>query len=150
MGHKLILAAAIAVLSLFTATQLFSDENAIKERKGIMKSTNKASRALKGAVKDGNFTTVEENANKIAKNMDTFVTLFPKGSTAKNSRAKADIWKNFDDFKSKASKLQSTARQLANAAGSKNLTQVQEEYKALGNACRNCHRAYRGKRKRRK
>ena len=95
MNRKLIWLGMFAMLSLFVSSQIFSQEDDIKKRIGIMKSNSKANKAIKAAVKEGDFATVEGNANKIAANMDKLVALFPEGSTAKNSRAKAEIWQEW-------------------------------------------------------
>lgn len=150
MNPIVIFAGMFAVLSLFVTTQLFSQEDVVKERKSAMKANNRAAKALKGAVKDGNFAIIQKNAKIIVTDMDGFVALFPEGSTAKNSRAKAEIWKNWDDFKSKVNDLKTAASQLANAAESKDLAKVQEQYKAVGSACTSCHRAYRARSKSKK
>ena len=150
MNRKLVLLGMFAMLSLFVSTQLFSQEDDIKKRKSLMKSTSKASKAIKGAVKEGDFATVESNAKKIAKNMDSFASHFPEGSTAKNSRAKAAIWDDWDDFKGKTNKLKSSARQLVNAASAQDLAQVKTEYKAVGKACGSCHKPYRAKKKKKR
>jgi len=150
MNRKLIWVGMFAMLSLFVSTQLFSQEDVVKKRKGLMKSNSKSAKAIKGAVKGGDFATIEGNAKKIVANMDEFVTLFPEGSTAKNSRAKAEIWQEKDDFKAKANDLKDAARKLANAANAKDSEQVQVQNKAIGKACGSCHKRYRARKKKRK
>ncbi len=150
MNRKLIWLGMFAMLSLFVSSQIFSQEDDIKKRKGLMKSNNKSAKAIKGAVKEGDFATIEQNAKKIGANAGNFVAFFSGGSTAKNSRAKAEIWQEWDDFKAKASHLKDTAGQLVSAANAKNSEQVQVQNKAVGAACRACHRSYRGKKKRKK
>ena len=150
MNRKLIWVGMFAVLSLFVSSQIFSQEDDIKKRKGLMKSNSKSAKAIKGAVKEGDFATIEGNAKKIVANAGNIVALFPEGSTAKNSRAKAEIWQEWDDFKAKANHLKDTAGQLVSAANAKNSEQVQVQYKAVGAACSACHRQFRGKRKRKK
>ena len=150
MNRKLIWVGMFTMLSLFVSSQLFSQEDAIKERKGLMKSNNKSAKALKGAVKEGDFATIEKNAKKIVANADNIVALFPEGSTAKNSRAKAEIWQEKDDFKAKANDLKDAARKLANAASAMDSEQVKVQYKAVGKACGSCHKRYRARKKKRR
>ncbi len=150
MNRKLIWLGMFAMLSLFVSSQIFSQEDDIKKRKGLMKSNNKAGKAIKGAVKEGDFAAIEENAKKIAANMDNLVVLFPEGSTAKNSRAKAEIWQEWDDFKTKAKGLKDAARKLANAANAKDSKQVKVQNKAVGKACSSCHKRYRARKKKRR
>ncbi len=150
MNRKLIWLGMFAMLSLFVSSQIFSQEDDIKKRKGIMKSNNKAGKAIKAAVKEGDFATVEQNAKKIVANAGNLVALFPEGSTAKNSRAKAEIWQEWDDFKAKANDLKGAARKLANAANAKDSEQVQVQNKAVRAACSDCHKRYRARKKKRK
>jgi len=98
MNRKLIWLGMFAMLSLFVSSQIFSQEDDIKKRKGLMKSNNKSAKAIKGAVKEGDFATIEQNAKKIGANAGNIVAFFSGGSTAKNSRAKAEIWQEWDDF----------------------------------------------------
>ncbi len=139
-----------AMLSLFVSSQIFSQEDDIKKRKGIMKSNSKANKAIKAAVKEGDFATIEGNAKKIVAGADNLVALFPEGSTAKNSRAKAEIWQEWDDFKAKVNVLKKEARLLANAASAKDSEQVEVHSKALGKSCGSCHKRYRARKKKRK
>ncbi len=150
MIRNLIGLGMFAMLSLFVTSQLFAQEDVIKERKGLMKSNSKASKAVKGAVKEGDFAAIEENAKKIVANADNIVALFPEGSTAKNSRAKAEIWQERDDFKAKANDLKDAARKLANAASAMDSEQVKVQYKAVGKACGSCHKRYRARKKKRR
>ena len=139
-----------AVLSLFVSSQLFSQEDVVKKRKSLMKSNSKSAKAIKGAVKEGDFATIEENAKKIVANADNIVALFPEGSTAKKSRAKAEIWQEWDDFKGKSNDLKDAARQLTNAANAMDSEQVGVKNKAVGVTCRECHRRYRARKKKKR
>jgi len=150
MNRKLIWIGMFAVLSLFVSSQLFSQEDVVKKRKSLMKSNSKSAKAIKGAVKEGDFATIEENAKKIVANADNIVALFPEGSTAKKSRAKAEIWQEWDDFKGKANDLKDAARQLTNAANAMDSEQVGVKNKAVGVACRECHRRYRARKKKKR
>jgi len=150
MNRKLIWLGMFAMLSLFVSSQIFSQEDDIKKRKGLMKSNSKSAKAIKGAVKEGDFAAIEENAKKIEANAGNLVALFPEGSTAKKSRAKAEIWQEWDDFKAKVNDLKNAARQLANAANAKDSEQVKVHSKALGKSCGSCHKRYRARKKKRK
>ncbi|MFQ5917576.1 MAG: cytochrome c, partial [Candidatus Binatia bacterium] len=112
--RRYLLAGVIAFLSLFITSQLFSD--VIKDRKRLMSSNNRNSKELKKAVAAKNFAAIEKHARALASNMEKLPTLFPKGSTADNSRAKAAIWKKWDSFKGKAASLGEVAGMVAEAA----------------------------------
>jgi len=150
MNQKLIWFGMFAVLSLFVSSQLFSQEDVVKDRKSLMKSNSKSAKAIKGAVKEGDFATIEENAKKLVANADNMVALFPEGSTAKKSRAKAEIWQEWDDFKAKTNDFKDAARQLANTANAMDSEQVGVTNKAVAVACRECHRRYRARKKKKR
>lgn len=150
MNRKLIWLGMFAMLSLFVSSQIFSQEDDIKKRQGLMKSNNKSAKAIKGAVKEGDFATIEQNAKQIVANAGNIVAFFSGGSTAKNSRAKAEIWQEWDDFKAKANHLKDTAGQLVSAANAKDSEQVQVQYKTVGAACSACHKRYRARKKKRR
>jgi len=81
---------------LSVTSQLFSQDDVVKERKKLMRANNKASTALKKAVAAKDFAAIEKNAKAIASQMEKLPGLFPKGSTAENSRAKMAIWEKLD------------------------------------------------------
>ncbi len=151
--RRFLLAGMIAFLSLFITSQLFSD--VIKERRALMKANNKASKALKKAVKAKDFAAVEKNAKALASNMEKLPTLFPKGSTAENSRAKAAIWKKWDSFKGKAASLGEVAGLVAEAAAAKDADKFALlAYSIAGGKfasyCGSCHKSFRVNKKKQK
>lgn len=140
--------AVVLILSLFSfATNVSAQDSAIEKRKKLMKENSAASKAIKKAVSAMDYATVETKAKEIAENMDKAPELFPKGSTAEDSRAKAVIWEKWDEFSKKASNLEAAANDLAAAAASKNQAQVEENFKAVGNSCRSCHKPFRAPKK---
>ncbi len=151
--RRFLLAGVIAFLSLFITSQLFSD--VIKERRALMKANNKASKALKKAVKAKDFAAVEKNAKALASQMKKLPGLFPKGSTAENSRAKAAIWKKWDSFKGKAASFAEVAGMVAAAAAAKDADKVTLLAKSIAGGtrapyCSGCHKSFRGKKKKKK
>ncbi len=151
--RRFLLAGMIAFLSLFITSQLFSD--VIKERRALMKANNKASKALKKAVKAKDFAAVGKNAKALASSMEKLPTLFPKGSTAENSRAKAAIWKKWDSFEGKAASFAEVAGMVAEAAAAKDADKVTLLAKSIAGGagasyCKSCHKSFRGKKKKKK
>ena len=138
----------VSLLSLFISAQVFAQEDVIKERRNLMKSNNKASKAIGKAIKKSDFAIIEEKAKVIAANMKKVPDLFPEGSTSKKSRAKAAIWEKWDSFKEKRSVTMKAANALAKAAAAKDLDLVKAERKGL--KCGSCHKAFRKTKKRKK
>ena len=103
-------------LLLFTSSQLFAQEDVVKERRKLMKANSKAVKAIKKAVKKKDYATIESKAKVIAANMEKVPNLFPEGTTSKNSRAKAAIWKKWDRFVRRTKSKKEVAEFLASAA----------------------------------
>ncbi|SDI02389.1 c-type cytochrome [Lutimaribacter saemankumensis] len=70
--------------------------------------------------------------------------LWPEGSDEMSieTRAKAEIWDNMDDFMTKGDDLMKAAAAMADVAGN-GLEAVQGQIGAVGGACGACHKAYR-------
>ncbi|HEX9879711.1 MAG TPA: cytochrome c [Candidatus Binatia bacterium] len=153
MTSKKIYFLSLTGLFLLAITpRAFSQGDVVKERKDLMRSNNSAVRAIDKAAKQNAFAAVEENAKQIVANMDKVAALFPKGSTADNSRAKPEIWQNWDAFNQKNAAVKTAAEELAKTAAAKDSAQLEAKVKALGTsssgACGDCHRTFRARAKR--
>jgi cytochrome c556 len=151
--RRFLLAGVIAFLSLFITSHLFSD--VIKDRKKLMRANNKASKELKKAVAAKDFAAIEKHARDLASQMEKLPTLFPKGTTADNSRAKAAIWKKWASFKGKAASMGEVAGMVAEAAAAKDADKVALLAKSIAGGtraqyCSGCHKSFRGKKKKKK
>ena len=68
---------------------------------------------------------------------------FPNASTGGvETDAKADIWNNFDDFKSKLSDLIAEAKTLNETAKTGDETKMKDQFKKTAEACKACHEKY--------
>jgi cytochrome c556 len=144
MKGKRTLFALLAGVFLFSfAPQSFAQEEEIEARKKLMKSNRKASKAFKTAVKEMDYAAIQTNAKKISINMDKVAKLFPKGSTAKDSRAQKTIWSDWQGFNENIGWVKNSAKNLATAATAKDADLVKLENQAVSTACSQCHRSYR-------
>ena len=137
-----------SLLLLFTSSQLFAQGDVIKERRDLMKSTSKAFKTIRKTVKAKDYATIEAEAKVIAANMEKEPNLFPEGSTSKDSRAKAAIWKKWDRFLRGAKSNKEVAEFLAEVAAAKDGEKV--AILAKGIDCKSCHRSFRKKKKKKK
>jgi len=140
---------------LSVASQAFVQADVIKKRRQLMKSNDRARKAIKAAIAEKDFATIESKAKVIVRSMDKVLDLFPKGSTSEKSRAKKEIWERWDEFSERRDEVKAAAAALAKAAAVKDEAQVKVQFKALGDwkkgACGNCHKTfYRPKRKKKK
>jgi len=138
------------LLSLVVSTQLFAQEDVVSRRKSFMDENYDELKAIKKAVEQKDYATVELKAKEIMGNMDKLVDYFPKGSITEKSRAKPEIWEKFDEFKKLPVKVKDVADGLAKAAAAKDEARVQSQFKALGadgpfksGACYECHKDFR-------
>lgn len=147
MHRKYVLGGLVALLSLLLSSQLFAQADVIEKRQKLMKSNSAANKALKAAVAEKDFATVETKAKEIMGNFEKVPDLFPKGSTADNSRAKPEIWDKWNDFTKTANKAKTAASDLAKAAAAKNEAEVETKFKELGGMCGSCHKPFRAEKK---
>jgi cytochrome c556 len=132
-----------AVISLFAATDLFAQADVIEKRQELMKGQSAAAKAIKGAVESKDYATIETKAKDLMGSSEKIPDLFPKGSTKGKTKAKAEIWEKWDEFKSNAKNLGKAASELAAAAKAKDDAAVGVKVKALGEQCSSCHKAFR-------
>ena len=147
MKNILVAGIAVAVLGAGMAATQPASADPVKDRRALMKSNSKAGKAMRSAAKAGDATAAETQAMIIVANADRIVGLFPKGTDrgklgATTTRAKPGIWKDWDTFKKNASGLKSAAMKVA--AG--DLAAA----KGVGKVCGSCHKAFRGKKVKKK
>jgi cytochrome c556 len=141
---KLIFGVLFGFLTLVVASQVFAQADVIEKRQAFMKNNNGGdAKAIKAAVEAKDYATVETKAKDIGGNSEKIVSLFPKGSTAGKTKATPAIWEKPDDFAKAAKNLGKAAGELAAAAKTGNDAEVGVKFKALGDACGSCHKAFR-------
>lgn len=119
-----------------------------------MKSNNRQVKIIKKAITAKDFAAVEASANLIVSNMGKVLDLFPKGSTSKKSKAKAEIWEKWDEFTQIRDKVKQAAEALAKAAAAKDEAEVSLQAAKVGawksGACGSCHKSFYKPRKKKK
>ncbi len=146
---KLLGIGLLTVLSLFVSSQLFAQQDVVKKRKNFMDDNYDALKAIKRAVPEKDYATIQIKAKHIMDNMDKLVDYFPKGSMD-DSRALPVIWEKWDEFSKLPLKVKDVSGALAKAAADKDDKKLQAEFKALGpdgpfrsGACYQCHKQFR-------
>ncbi len=137
---------------------MMKQKQVIADRKELMRNNSGHFKDLRQKAKDGQLARIAVNAQTIAINAQHIPMLFPEGSMGTpeiKSRAKAEIWQDWDGFKASAQKLQEAATALmkltkdADKMGT-TTAQVGQAMKALGGACKNCHKKFRQPKKKKK
>jgi len=147
---KVVMALLAGIFLLSVVPRVMGEDDVIEKRQKLMKSSDRAWRVLRKGAKEEekDYDKIESKAKVIIGNMDKALDLFPKGSTSKESRAKAAIWENWDDFSEKNRRVTVAAQSLVDAAMAKDGPRVASEFKALNSACWQCHKSYRAQKKR--
>ena len=70
---------------------------------------------------------------------------FAPGSDKGTTRAKANIWSNMDDFRSKLDDFRAAAAALAETAADGDPAASREQFIATGGTCKACHDEYKSK-----
>src|SRR5215470_12458314 len=119
-----VVGSALSVLALSTLSSARAEHKhklppgPIHDRHELMEGIGKNAKAIGDAIKAGKLGPVPGAANKIHVAAAKITGLFPPGSTDPNSRAKAEIWSNWDKFEADAKDLEKTSGALAAAAKS--------------------------------
>lgn len=143
---KLLGSVAVLATIAIAASGIGIAQDAISQRKAVMKSvggsTKTGSQMVKGEV-PFDATKAAQAMGTIATGWATFAKLFPKGSeTGGETTAGPKIWESFADFDTKGKKLASDA-----AAAQKAAANGADAFKAafgdVTKNCKGCHEAYR-------
>jgi cytochrome c556 len=140
---KIILALLTGWLTFTAASQLFAQADVIEKRQKAMKGNSEEAKAIKAAVESKDYSTIEMKAKDIMGTAEKIPDLFPKGSTKGKTKAKAEIWDNWDDFQKNAKNLRKATSELADAAKAKDDAAITVKVKAVSEACGTCHKAFR-------
>ena len=135
--------AFFALLALVISTELFAQADVVEKRQQLMKDNGAATKAIKAAVDAKDYATIEAKAKDIISNGDKVLDLFRKDRTAEKTKAKAEIWENWDEFSNNPGKVKKAAGELADAARTRDDQAIAKKVKALGDACASCHKAFR-------
>lgn len=141
--RKVLWATLFAFSTLFISSQLFAQADVLEKRQKFMKGNGAAAKAIKKAAEAKDYATVEIKAKDLMGNAEKIPGLFPQGSTAGKTKAKAEIWEKSDDFAKRAKGLGKAASELAGAAAAKDDAKVEAGAKAVSGACGACHKAFR-------
>lgn len=126
-------------------------EKVIDGRRELMRNTGGHFKDLRQKAKDGQLAAIAVNAHTLAINARHIPGLYPKGSMGTpeiKSRAKAEIWQDWDGYTAAARQLEDAATDLmkltknADKMGVSS-AQVDTAIKAIGGACKNCHKKFR-------
>lgn len=130
-----------------------ADMAVIEKRIDFMKTVVlKNLKVIKGYVKEGKGSSadVAKAATALAAAAPKIPALFPEGTgrpevAAKMTRAKPEIWLDWDKFKAGAMALETEAKKLSKIAMTGDKGAIAAQFGAMGkNGCGGCHKPFRG------
>ena len=111
----------------------------IADRKAGFKANGDSMKAIASAIGGGDYQTVISRADGIASWAQKIPSYFPEGSDSGDTKARAEIWFEFDTFKARAKANETAARALITAAKSGDQGAMMAGLKNLGASCKACH-----------
>jgi len=153
LGMAVITALAVALLLPAGAPSAASGEDAIKQRRELMKNVvSKNWKPIKAYAKKGEGTpaAVAAHAEAINEAAGKITALFPKGTgrgdySDKATRALPAIWKDWAGFEKASKALADETAKLAAVAKSGDKDAIVKQIGATGKlGCSGCHKPFRG------
>lgn len=134
---------------------MMQKKSVIDDRKEVMRNTSGHFKDLRQKAKDEQLAQIAINAHTMAINARHIPMLFPEGSMGTpevKSRAKPEIWQDWNGFTAAAKRFEDAATdlmKLTKDADKMGVTgmQVGTAVKAVGAACKNCHKKFRAPKK---
>ena len=124
-------------------THMPDPHDVIAFRYYLMENIGSNAKEMKAKIDAGKLKEAKLNAQVLAIHSTRIEALFPEGSTTDSSRAKIEIWQNWDAFLALANTLSTDADTLAVAAGHAEESQVKAQMKKVFGTCKSCHDQFR-------
>ena len=144
-GLQLFLSLGLCIVGSSAWAQFAKAEDAVKYRKAafVLMGTH-FSRI--GVVVQGkapfDAKALLENAQIIDALAKLPFTAFDVGTQGNDSKAKPEVWKEMDQFKLAANKMQQEVGKLHTAAQTGNLESIKAAFGAVAKTCKSCHEQY--------
>lgn len=138
----LVLAAIVASSGL--AFALEGSVGVVKDRQALMGSNGASMKILGDMLKSGTIDVVAATAalTQLQTNAKNIPIVFETNDLTPPTKAKAEIWAQFDAFKANAAALEAAATAGLAAPGDANV--LGAAMGAMGGACQACHTAFKG------
>jgi cytochrome c556 len=143
-------AAILAVLLLVAGTAAAHEgaTGVVAQRMDAMKQMGQHMKAL-AAMLAGKTVFDRETAKRLAETMhehcEHVMHLFPPGSNGHHSEATKAVWDRRPEFDTRMRSFDAAVEELVAAAASGEKTQLEAEFKVVGQECSGCHDTFRQK-----
>lgn len=140
----------LMIAALFAGTanvQAEAPEDYIKYRQAMMKAigghTGAASQIVRGKVApEGDLLM---HAKALAELNANITRLFPEGSDFGETKAKEEIWAQWDKFEQAAGNAEKATAAFSEAVTGGDAAQIAKAFKDVGKSCKGCHKDFRVK-----
>ncbi len=109
----------------------------------LMENMGDNAKELNDKLKAGNVAAAKLNAHAIALHATRIPDLFPAGSLSGKSRAREEIWQQWDDFVKISQILRDEAMRLGVAVANGNAEAANAQARKVFGACKSCHDKFR-------
>jgi len=136
-----------ALLASTTSAQAEEPENYIKYRQAMMTAigghNGAATQIMRGKVDpEGDLVM---HANALAALSSNIPRLFPEGSDFGETKAKDEIWSQWDKFEQAANDAKMATAAFSEAVSSGDADRIAKTFKDVGDSCKGCHKEFRQK-----
>jgi cytochrome c556 len=135
-------AIGLVIFSSLISNPVVAQADVIAERKANFKANAAAMKAINAALGGGDFDIVITQATTIARWARVMPDYFPENSDRGDTKARADVWMDFNGFKSRASANEQAALKLISTAKTGDVPATIGAFKALGGTCKACHQNF--------
>lgn len=150
MTQKLLLAVALAAIPLTAAAQsqapsppAMTPEQIVAARQSVMFLSGGDLAAMKFAAEAGaDVKQLVPSARSLARWARTLPSMFPQGSNAAPTHARAEVWSDRAGFEAAAATYAEAARLLAEAAAAGDRAAFMTRWGEVRGTCGACHNAY--------
>ena len=130
------------LLIVFFGFSISANADVVSQRKAGFKTNAASMKAIASAIGGGDYQTVINQAKTISNWAQKIPGYFPEGSGFGDTKARAEIWAQFDDFTALSKANETAANRLVKAAESGDPDAMMASLKNLGGSCKACHRSY--------
>ena len=133
---------AFLMLIVMVVMAASAHADVISERKENFRANVKSLKLIQPAMEQGNMETITQEAEAIANWAKAMPEFFPDGSDMGDTKARPEIWENWDDFVAKSAANREAAETLASLAAAGDYDALQAAFGALSKTCGDCHKLY--------
>ena len=131
----------LVCVTIFALTGL-AQADVISDRKAGFRGNVAAIKKIQAAIGSGDLAAVQEGALQIADWSSRMTDYFPEGSDTGDTKARAEIWFDFEDFTARAGNAEKAALALASLAEAGHQDQLMDGLKNMSSTCKACHSSY--------